>query len=206
MNFIRVVMLRRSWGLVLLSFLLCSACGIVRSPRDGYGLLRKCDRACLAKYTPDAPLYPRNSTYHVLYEITGTAVRAFMGVPGAQTCVVVWRPWEKGEGCKDMSYYKSLAQSLHERGVTFFLVSPYYDVPNARARRASCDYEGRVFVIDHDVYGKRPRARAQRLFVEDLLAGGRGSDSVARADSYFFRGDSLVYAGGVDEMVTMVGK
>jgi hypothetical protein len=191
-------------GLIVPFLLLSAGCGVVRSPRDGYGLVRKCDRSCLAKYTPDAPLYPANSKHHVLYEITGTAVRAFMGNASAQTCVVVWRPWEKGEGCKDMSYYKSLAQSLHERSVTFFLVSPYYDVPGARARSVSCNYEGRMFVIDHDAYGKRPRGRAQRLFVEDLLAGGIGNDSVAQADSYLFRGDSLVFAGGVDEMVTLV--
>ena len=189
---------------LIVPILLCIGCGVVRSPRDGYGLVRKCDRSCLAKYTPDAPLYPANSTHHVLYEITGTAVRAFMGNPTAQTCIVVWRPWEMGEGCKDMSYYKNLAQSLHQRGVTFFLVSPYYDVPGARARSASCNYEGRMFVMDHDQYGKRPRARAQRLFVEDLLAEAKADDSLDRAESYLFRGDSLVYAGGVDGMVARV--
>lgn len=168
--------------------------------------MRKCDRACLAKYTPDAPLYPGNSTYHILYEITGTAVRAFMGSPEQQTCVVVWRPWEKGEGCKDLTYYKTLAQTLHDRGVQFMLVSPYYDVPTARKRKVSCGYEGRLFVMDHDAYGKRPRSRAQRLFVEDMLAAKAADDSVEKAAGYLFRGDSLVYAGGVDRMMAMVGR
>lgn len=183
-----------------------AGCGVARSPRDGYGLMRKCDRACLAKYTPDAPLYPGNSTYHILYEITGTAVRAFMGNPTQQTCVVVWRPWEKGQGCKDLTYYKSLAQTLNDRGVQFMLVSPYYDVPTARARKVSCGYEGRLFVMDHDAYGRQPRGRAQRLFVEDMLAGKAADDSVKKAAGYLFRGDSLVYAGGVDGMVAMVGR
>jgi hypothetical protein len=191
---------------VMWLMILCCAtgCGVVRSPRDGYGLTRKCDRSCLAKYTPDAPLYPGNSAHTVLYEITGTAVRAFMGLPEQQTCVVIWRPWEKGKDCKDLAYYKALAQKLHDDNVTFMLVSPYYDVPGARARKVSCGYEGRLFVMDHDAYGKRPRKRAQRLFIEDMLAGKAMDDSVERAASYLFRGDSLVYAGRVDEMVGMV--
>lgn len=189
------------WGMILCGI---ASCGVVRSPRDGYGMVRKCDRACLAKYTPDAPLYPGNSTQYMLYEITGVSVRAFMGNPDVKTCVVIWRPWAKGVGCHDLRYYDSLSKEVHAAGATFWLVSPYYDVPGVRKRKSCYGYAGRLFVMDHDAYGKRPRRRAQRRFVEELLAREDVGDSVTGAASYLFSGDSLMYAGGVEGMVTRV--
>ncbi len=195
-------------GRLAILLIVVSGCGVVRTPRNGHALVRKADRGSLAKYTPDMGLYPGPAKATVFYEITADAVRAFMGDSAKATCVVIWEPWAKSTEVKDLSWYQRLAVQADSAGMAFILVATYYDVPGVRRLKDAHGYGGRVFILDHDAYGKRPRARAQRRFVQDLLATDSVAQSVCKSEAYLFRGDSLVQCGtlgGVMQHPAMAG-
>jgi hypothetical protein len=165
---------------------------MIRGLNDGYGAMTRTEQQFVTKYVPGMSLDAADDSLNYVYEITAPQIRQLMDDKDSYTYIDIWVPWCTTSNCKPLSYYQKLRTDLRKQRVQVLLVSDQYVISTIQKLRQRFDYTGKIFVIDHARYGGQNRGKEVRSFAEDLTNIKPAPDSLAFANYFLFKGDSLV--------------
>lgn len=184
--------------LFLLLFLLSNC--TIRGLNDGYKRISKNDKQFIKPYVENPT---SDSGNFILHEVTADDIKSSLS-GNAMAYVVIWNPWCKGTSCRPLGYYCRLFDSLNKQGIATFLVSDQYEYSIIKKQYAQANCPDKILVMKHDRYGHQNRGRQVHMFANELASTSNLPDSIAEAQSFLIRKDSMLYHFNTPEAVQSI--
>lgn len=182
-------------GIILFVLIfIVSSCGIIMINENGYRNLNEHQKFVIKPFNEDLIFnYTPVSFQSFIYEINTSDIKSVLSNQ-KYTWIHLWRPFCKGETCKNLSFYSNLENKFMNNDFKLLFISETYDLNIIKNKVKENYFKKPVFVLQDSYFGHKSTKIREKLS-EELNNSINIKNQKYGFDDFLFKDTLLIYAG-----------